>query len=69
MTKLPSSDKVISVLVQNGFHFKSQKGSHKKYTDGAHTVIVPAPRKEIPLGTVKSISKQSGISYDEFINL
>ena len=69
MTKFPSSEKVIVVLLKNGFHFKSQKGSHKKYTDGVNTVIVPAPRKEIPLGTVKSISKQSGVSYDEFINL
>jgi predicted RNA binding protein YcfA (HicA-like mRNA interferase family) len=69
MTKLPSSEKVIVVLLKNGFHFKSPKGSHRKYADGIHTVIVPAPRKEIPLGTVKSISKQSGISYDAFINL
>ncbi len=69
MTKLPSSDKVVKVLLGNGFYFKSQKGSHQKYSDGTHTVIVPAPKKEIPLGTVKSIRKQSGISYDQFINL
>jgi len=69
MTKLPSSVKVIKVLSKHGFYFKSQKGSHQKYTDGVHTVIVSAPRKEIPLGTVKSISRQSGISYNEFINL
>jgi predicted RNA binding protein YcfA (HicA-like mRNA interferase family) len=69
MTKLPSSDKVVRVLLGNGFYLKSQKGSHQKYSNGTHTVIVPAPKKEIPLGTVKSISKQSGISYDRFINL
>lgn len=69
MTRLPSSDKVISVLMVNGFIFKSQKGSHKKFVKNDKTVIVPVPKKQIPLGTLKSISKQSGISYDDFINL
>jgi predicted RNA binding protein YcfA (HicA-like mRNA interferase family) len=69
MTKLPSSDKVIKVLLANGFYFKSQKGRHQKYTNGTSIVIVPAPKKEIPIGTLKSISKQSGIAYQYFINL
>jgi len=69
MTKLPSSEKIVKILLKYGFYFKSQKGSHQKYTDGARTVIVPAPKKEVPLGTVKSIGKQSGIAYDRFINL
>jgi len=69
MTRLPSSDKVISVLMVNGFIFKSQKGSHKKFVKNDKTVIVPVPKKQIPLGTLKSITKQSGISYDDFINL
>lgn len=57
MTKLPSSEKVISVLLDYGFVFKSQKGSHQKYKNSDKTVIVPAPRKQIPIGTLKSISK------------
>jgi predicted RNA binding protein YcfA (HicA-like mRNA interferase family) len=69
MTKLPSSAKVIKVLNQNGFFFKSQKGSHQKFTDGKRTVIVPAPRKEIPIGTLVSISRQSGIDLKEFTNI
>ena len=69
MTKLPSSNKVISVLFDFGFEFKSQKGSHQKYKNREKTVIVPALRKQIPIGTLKSISKQSGIAYSEFINL
>jgi predicted RNA binding protein YcfA (HicA-like mRNA interferase family) len=68
MTKLPSSDKIIKVLIKNGFRLKSQKGSHLKYTVPEKTVIVPANKKEIPIGTVRSISRQSGIQYDEFIN-
>ncbi len=50
MTKLPSSEKIVKILLKYGFYFKSQKGSHQKYTDGARTVIVPAPKKEVPLG-------------------
>lgn len=69
MTKLPSSEKIIRILIKNGFYLKSQKGSHQKYTDGTRTVIVPAQRKVIPLGTLKSISRQSGIEYLTFINL
>lgn len=69
MTKLPTSDKVIRVLSNNSFYFKSQKGSHQKYTNGNRIVIVPAPRKEIPIGTLRSISRQSGLDITEFINL
>ncbi len=58
MTKLPSSDKIIKVLERNGFVFKSQKGSHQKYIKDSKIVIVPAPKKQIPIGTLKSISKQ-----------
>ena len=69
MTKLPSSDKIIKVLERNGFVFKSQKGSHQKYTKDSKIVIVPAPKKQIPIGTLKSISKQAGINYSDFLNL
>ena len=69
MTKLPSSEKIVKVLSDHGFQLKSQKGSHQKFTDGIRSVIVPAGRKEIPIGTLKSISRQAGIDYDNFINL
>jgi predicted RNA binding protein YcfA (HicA-like mRNA interferase family) len=69
MTKLPSSEKIMKILLSQGFLLKSHKGSHQKYSNGERTVIVPAGRKEIPIGTLKSISRQSGIDYDNFINL
>jgi predicted RNA binding protein YcfA (HicA-like mRNA interferase family) len=69
MTKLPSSEKVLKVLLSQGFLLKSQKGSHQKFSNGLRTVIVPAGRKEIPIGTLKSISRQSGIEYENFVNL
>jgi len=69
MTKLPSSEKVIRVLEAAGFIFKSQTGSHMKFASGSKIVILPAKRREIPLGTLKSISRQSGIAYELFLNL
>ncbi len=57
MTKLPSSEKVLKVLLSHDFLLKSQKGSHQKSSNGERTVIVPAGRKEIPTGTLKSISR------------
>jgi len=67
MTKLPSSQKIIRTLLKNGFIFVSQRGSHQKYRKDEKTVIVPAPRKEIPIGTFRSIIRQSGLNQDEFI--
>jgi predicted RNA binding protein YcfA (HicA-like mRNA interferase family) len=67
MTKLPSSQKIINVLLRNGFTLISQRGSHQKYRKEDKTVIVPAPRKEIPIGTFRSIIRQSGLIPREFI--
>jgi len=69
MPKLYSSDYIIKILLQNGFVFISQKGSHKKYRKTGVptlTVIVPADRKEIPVGTFRSILKQSGLQAETF---
>ena len=67
MTKLLSSQKIIVTLIKNGFQFISQRGSHQKYRKGDKTVIVPAPRKEIPIGTFRSIVRQSGLNINDFI--
>jgi len=61
MPKLYSSDHVVAVLCGNGFAFVSQKGSHGKYRKGQKTVIVPQNKKEIPIGTFRSIVRQSGL--------
>ena len=67
MTKLPSSQKIINTLLRNGFIFVSQRGSHQKYRKDDKTVIVPAPRKEIPIGTFRSIIRQSGLNQNDFV--
>ncbi|MEP6700660.1 MAG: type II toxin-antitoxin system HicA family toxin [Bacteroidota bacterium] len=69
MPKLYSSDYIIKILLAQGFVFISQKGSHAKYRKTGNptlTVIVPAGRKEMPMGTFNSILKQSGFKKEDF---
>ena len=69
MPKLYSSDHILKILRQNGFVFVSQKGSHIKYRKEGNpvlTVIIPAERKQIPVGTFNSIVRQSGLSKHSF---
>ncbi|MDA3905331.1 MAG: type II toxin-antitoxin system HicA family toxin [Bacteroidales bacterium] len=66
MSKLYSSSHIIKILVKNGFVFVSQKGSHCKYTKNKLIVIVPHPKKEIPVGTFSSIVRQSGLTKNDF---
>ena len=66
MSKLYSSKYVIAVLLKNGFVRVGHKGSHKKFKKERYTVIVPDPRKEIPMGTFFSILRQSGLKREDF---
>jgi len=66
MSKLSSSHTIIKILLKHNFDYVSQKGSHKKYRKAGRVVIVPHPKKEIPLGTFRSILRQSGLSLDDF---
>jgi predicted RNA binding protein YcfA (HicA-like mRNA interferase family) len=67
MPKLYSSADIEKTLKQEGFSFVSQRGSHVKFRktgNPVRTVIVPAGRKEIPRGTLRSILRQSGLDED-----
>jgi predicted RNA binding protein YcfA (HicA-like mRNA interferase family) len=68
MSKLLSSSQIITILLKHGFQLVSQRGSHQKYQKEGFTVIVPAPRKEIPIGTFRSIVRQSGLTIDDFFD-
>ena len=62
MVKSVSSDDVLTALKEAGFIFVSQKGSHLKLQDATgRTAVVPHPKKDLPIGTVKSIERQSGV--------
>jgi predicted RNA binding protein YcfA (HicA-like mRNA interferase family) len=60
-----NSREVIRRLKDAGWFEVSQAGSHKQFKHPAKSgrVTVPFPKKDIPIGTLKSIEKQSGIKF------
>ncbi len=63
---LRDSRQIIARLRQEGFEEVAVRGSHHKYVHRAtrRMVIVTHPRKDIPLGTVRSIYKHAGWAKD-----
>ena len=58
-----SSNDLIKLLEQAGFVLDRVKGSHHIYfnPENKKRAVVPHPKKDLPLGTAKSILKQAGI--------
>lgn len=56
-----NSRKLLKLLLAKGFEVVSQRGSHLKLRKGDRTVILPHPKKDLPLGTVRSIYEQAGL--------
>jgi predicted RNA binding protein YcfA (HicA-like mRNA interferase family) len=54
------SRKIIQRLVSEGFEPISVRGSHHKLRKGGVTVIVPHPKRDLPLGTVRNIARIAG---------
>jgi predicted RNA binding protein YcfA (HicA-like mRNA interferase family) len=54
---------VIKELQKDGWYEVRQVGSHKqfKHPTKKGRVTVPHPKRDIPIGTLKSIEKQAGI--------
>jgi predicted RNA binding protein YcfA (HicA-like mRNA interferase family) len=55
---------VISKLKEDGWYEVAQVGSHKqfKHPTKSGRVTVPHPKSDLKIGTLKSISKQSGVT-------
>ena len=69
MPKLFSSLHVLKILHAHGFLLIAQKGSHIKLRKDGNptlTVIVPAGRKELPMGTMRSILRQCQLKLADF---
>lgn len=56
-----NSRRLLKVLTDAGFEEVSKRGSHLKLRKGDRTVILPHPKKDLPLGTVRSIYQQAGL--------
>ncbi|SDP56101.1 Predicted RNA binding protein YcfA, dsRBD-like fold, HicA-like mRNA interferase family [Phyllobacterium sp. YR620] len=54
------SKKIIKRLKDEGFELVSVRGSHHKFRKGEITLIIPHPKKDLPLGTARSIAKDAG---------
>ncbi len=64
--RLGSSD-VIRVLQEHGFGSVTQRGSHAKYKNASGRIAIgPHPKKELPVGTTRSIIRQSGLTPQDF---
>ena len=68
MPKLYSSREVTKALKRARFLDVSQKGSHLKLVSKPKrlVVIIPANKKEIPMGTFHSVLRQSKLSKEDF---
>ncbi len=58
-----NSREVIAALEADGWREVARKGSHVQFKHPSKTgrVTVPHPKRDIPLGTLRSIEKQSGL--------
>ena len=57
------SREIIRMLTLDGWHEVNHSGSHKQFKHPAKRgrVTVPHPKRDIPVGTLKSIENQAGI--------
>jgi len=59
-----SSSDILRLLRDDGWQVIRQKGSHiqLRHPSKPGRVTVPHPNKNVPVGTLKSIEKQSGLT-------
>jgi len=57
------SGEVIKKIEADGWYFVRQTGSHRHFRHPTKpgTATVPHPKKHLPIGTLKSISRQKGV--------
>lgn len=66
MPKRLSQRELERLLTDNGFQLVRQRGSHRIFTDGHRTVAVPAHGKDIAVGTLARIIRDSGLPKELF---
>lgn len=67
--KLPviSGERLIKILVREGFTVRRQAGSHVVLQKGNVVFSVPL-HQELKKGTLKAILKQSGLTLEDLLN-
>ena len=59
-----SSKDIIRILLEDGWYeYSSATGSHHSFKHDVKKgrVVVPHPKKDLPIGTIKNIAKQAQI--------
>ncbi len=67
--RILSGEEICGILSSHGFEIVRQRGSHivMQKKSGTSTITVPVPNyKEIKIGTLKSIIRQSKLPSSEF---
>lgn len=59
------SRSIIAVLKREGWELVASKGSHLqfKHPSKPGRVTVPHPKKDVPIGTLRSIEQQAGMKF------
>ena len=65
--KNAKSKEVVKILQKKGFAIKRQTGTHIIMRNNGKLVVVPVHKQIIPIGTLKSIEKQSEVNFREII--
>jgi len=60
-----SSREVIKMLLDDGWYFVAQVGSHRHYKHPTKVgkATVPHPKKQIPIRTLQGIARQTGLQF------
>ena len=60
-----SSREVIAILISDGWYEVACVGDHHQFKRPSKPgrVTITHPRKDIPIGTLKSIEKQAGVKF------
>jgi len=53
---------MVKFIESNGFRFVTQRGSHRKFTDGMSITIVPMHNDDLDAGTLRAILKDTGLT-------
>ena len=64
-----SGAQVVAALAKAGFERVSQKGSHVKLRRADGRVVIVPLHRELAVGTLRSVIRQSGLPVEEFLGL
>jgi predicted RNA binding protein YcfA (HicA-like mRNA interferase family) len=65
-----SGKDIIKYLSSRGFEIVGRKGSHirmKKLAEPRNLIVIIPNHKELAQGTLRSILRQAGITFEEFV--